>query len=239
MTLLQIEDLNVRHGLLHAVRDVTLKIDAGETIALVGANGGGKSTLLRAIAGAGPPPDGRIFLDGDDVTSTEAYGRVKLGISLVPEGRRLFPSLTVEENLMVADDRREGPWNMATVLEAFPILAEVRGRKAGNLSGGEQQATAIGRGLMSNPRVLLLDEVSLGLAPKVVDMLYASLQQVIQTGTTIVLVEQELDRAMSTASRVVCMLEGLVVLEGESRSLARDQVTDAFFSLPSQSGAGR
>jgi branched-chain amino acid transport system ATP-binding protein len=159
-----------------------------------------------------------------------AHRHVSLGIALVPEGRRLFPSLTVEENLRVAEARR-GRWNVQAVLELFPLLQPRRHAVAANLSGGEQQAVAIGRALMSNPRVLLLDEVSLGLAPIVVDAVYRSLAGIISEGTTVLLVEQDLARALKVAGRVVCMLEGRVVLEGKAASLDRDQVVNAYFGL--------
>jgi branched-chain amino acid transport system ATP-binding protein len=230
MSLLTVEELEVRHGLLQAVRGVSLELSKGETLALVGANGAGKSTLLRAIAGAQPrPAKGRITFDGEDVTRMRAHQRVRRGIALVPEGRHLFGSLTVEENLLVA--ARPGPWTVPTVLEAFPLLRERRRHRAATLSGGERQATAIGRALMSNPRLLLLDEVSLGLAPVAVADVYRSLETVIESGTTVLLVEQDLTRALSSAQRVLCMLEGRIVLAGDAGELTREQVTDAYFGL--------
>lgn len=229
MSLLQVAELDVRHGLLQAVRGVSLELAEGETVALVGANGAGKSTLLRAIAGGYRPAAGSIVFDGRDITRLASYKRVGLGIALVPEGRHLFQSLTVEENLQVA--ARPGEWTLERVIEAFPLLAERRRHVARTLSGGERQATAIGRALMSNPRLLLLDEVSLGLAPVAVEAVYRSLQTVIDSGTTVLLVEQDLTRAMQTAERVLCMLEGRIVLEGAASSLSREQVTDAYFGL--------
>jgi branched-chain amino acid transport system ATP-binding protein len=232
VTLLAVERLDVRHGLLQAVRDVTFEVAEGEILALVGANGAGKTTLLRAIAGAHAPAGGRVVLDGADITSVRAHRRVDLGVTLVPEGRRLFPELTVEENLRVARRRRRpGPWTVDAVVDAFPMLAARRKTHASRLSGGEQQATAIGRALMTNPRLLLLDEVSLGLAPTVVDDVYRSLERLIETGTTIVLVEQDLRRALSVAGRVVCLLEGRVVLEGPAATMTRDRVVEAYFGL--------
>lgn len=232
MTLLAVEQLDVRHGLLRAVREVSLEVAEGETLALVGANGAGKSTLLRAIAGAHRPTGGRIVFDGADITSVSAHRRVAMGIALVPEGRRLFTGLTVEENLLVARRRgRPGPWNVEAVLDAFPLLAPRRKAKAASLSGGEQQATAIGRALMTNPRLLLLDEVSLGLAPVVVEGVYQSLRTLIEGGATVVLVEQDLTRALSVATRVACILEGQVVLEGRADELTREQVVEAYFGL--------
>ena len=231
MSLLSVEGLDCRYGLLQAVRGVSLQVEAGETLALIGANGAGKSTLLRAIAGAHRPHAGRVILDGVDITGRPAHRRVRKGIALVPEGRRLFPGLTVEENLRVGAGRRKGKWSVRSVLEVFPMLQPRLRLPAANLSGGEQQAVAIGRALMSNPRLLLLDEVSLGLAPLVVDAVYRSLAGIIGEGTTVVLVEQDLTRALGVADRVVCLLEGRVVLEGAARSLDRDAIVNAYFGL--------
>jgi branched-chain amino acid transport system ATP-binding protein len=232
MTLLRVEQIDSRYGLLQAVRGVSFEVTQGETVALIGANGAGKTTLLRTIAGAHRPHSGRVLFDGVDVTRVPAHRRVKMGIALVPEGRRLFPGLTVEENLRVAVvPKRRGRWNVEAVLEVFPLLQPRRRLLAANLSGGEQQAVAIGRALLSNPRLLLLDEVSLGLAPVVVSAVYESLQRVIGEGTTVLLVEQDLTRALTVAGRVICLLEGRVVLEGESRHLDRDRVVGAYFGL--------
>jgi len=237
--LLAVSELDVRHGLLQAVRQVSFDVAEGETLALVGANGAGKSTLLRAIAGAHRPAAGRVTFDGRDITAMAAHRRVKAGIALVPEGRRLFPNLTVEENLRVAAaSGRRGRWTLDEVFEVFPLIEPMRRKRAASLSGGEQQATAIGRALMTNPRLLLLDEVSLGLAPLVVEAVYRSLQQLIEGGTTIVLVEQDLRRAMNVADRVVCMLEGSIVLEGAARSLDRDRIVNAYFGLRRAAAGG-
>jgi branched-chain amino acid transport system ATP-binding protein len=229
--MLSVTALDCRYGLLQAVRGVALEVAQGETLALIGANGAGKTTLLRAVAGAHRPHGGSITFEGVDVTGRAAHRRVALGIALVPEGRRLFPGLTVEENLRVAATRRGGRWNVDSVLDVFPMLKARKRSLAANLSGGEQQAVAIGRALMTNPRLLLLDEVSLGLAPVVVDAVYRSLQTVIEEGATVVLVEQDLTRALDVAGRVVCMLEGRIVLEGPAKSLDRDRVVEAYFGL--------
>ena len=218
------------------MRGVTLDVAEGETVALVGANGAGKTTLLRTIAGAHRPTAGRVVFDGADITRVRAHDRLRRGIALVPEGRRLFPDLTVEENLLVSAGRK-GPWSLETVLDAFPLLKPLRGRRAATLSGGEQQATAIGRALMSNPRLLLLDEVSLGLAPVAVEAVYESLARLIGHGATVVVVEQDLKRAAAVATRIVCMLEGRLVLEGGSE-LTREQITDAYFGLHRARAAG-
>jgi branched-chain amino acid transport system ATP-binding protein len=238
LNLLDVDSLDVRHGLLQAVRGVSFSIARGETVALVGANGAGKTTLLRAIAGAHPATSGRVAFNGDEVTHMPAHSRVGRGIALVPEGRRLFAKMSVEENLMLARAAgRPGAWTIDAVMEAFPNLKARRNARAGTLSGGEQQATAIGRALMTNPELLMLDEVSLGLSPLAVDRVYASLQTLLTSGTTIVLVEQDLTRALRVAGRVICMLEGRIVLEGTAADLSRDQVTQAYFGLD-KAGAG-
>jgi branched-chain amino acid transport system ATP-binding protein len=232
MSLLGVEQLDARHGLLLAVRGVTFEVAAGETLALVGANGAGKTTLLRTIAGAHKPDAGRILFDGADVTAVPAYARLRTGIALVPEGRRLFAGMTVKENLMVAGAHgRPGPWNIDAVIEAFPLLAGKLNRRAGNLSGGEQQATAIGRALMTNPKLLLLDEVSLGLAPIAVEAVYRSLTALMAEGATVVLVEQDIGRALGVATRLACMLEGRIILQANAKDLSREQVTEAYFGL--------
>ncbi|MER9454526.1 ABC transporter ATP-binding protein [Mesorhizobium sp. M0478] len=232
MSLLAIENLVVRHGLLQAVRGVSFTIERGETLALVGANGAGKTTLLRAIAGAHEPTAGRVLLNGADITGVPSHKRVGMGVALVPEGRKLFVQMTVEENLLLGKAAgRPGDWSVERVLDTFPNLKPRRHAKTGHLSGGEQQATAIGRALMSNPELLLLDEVSLGLSPLVVDRVYASLQGLISSGTTIILVEQDLNRALSVSDKVICMLEGRVALESPSKGMSRDEVTKAYFGL--------
>jgi len=230
MSLLSINALDIRHGLLQAVREVTFAVDQGETVALIGANGAGKTTLLRAIAGAHKASRGQIHLDGLDVTSMPPYQRVARGIALVPEGRRLFAAMTVEENLQLARaSGRQGDWTVDRVMDTFPMLKPRRKARCGTLSGGEQQATAIGRALMTNPRVLLLDEVSLGLSPLAVDLVYKSVEALIAEGATILLVEQDLKRALKVANRVICMLEGRIVIEGDAKVLTREQITDAYF----------
>jgi branched-chain amino acid transport system ATP-binding protein len=233
MSVLSVESLEVRHGLLRAVREASLQIAEGETLALVGANGAGKTSLLRALAGANPVSAGRVVLGGQDITNVPAYQRVRLGVALVPEGRRLFADLTVRENLMLARDLgRRGRWTIDSVIEAFPLLADLVSQRAGNLSGGEQQATAIARGLITNPRLLLLDEVSLGLSPVAIKDVYDSLRHVIDDGaTTIIIVEQDLGRALAMSNRVACMLEGRIVLSGSTREVAHDTVVDAYFGL--------
>jgi len=232
MSLLEVETLNVRHGLLQAVCDVSFKIDRSEIVAFVGANGAGKTTLFRALAGAHMPASGRVVLDGADVTSVPDHQRVKRGIALVPEGRHLFKDLTVYENLALASAAgRKGAWTIDAVLDVFSNLAPHLRQKAGTLSGGEQQAAAIGRALITNPDVLLLDEVSLGLSPAAVENVYTSIRHLVGGNTTILLVEQDLDRALSVATRVICMLGGRVVLEDAVGKLNREQIVEAYFGM--------
>jgi len=232
MSILEIENLECRHGLLIAVRGIGFTVNEGEILALVGANGAGKTTLMRTIAGAHRPAAGRISFDGKDVTALKAHKRVGLGIALVPEGRRLFTGMTVEENLKVAGAHgRKGDWTLDKVLEAFPQLKPKLKARAGDLSGGQQQATAIGRALMTNPRLLLLDEVSLGLSPLAVDQVYNSLSGLMRGGTTIIIVEQDLSRALAVSTRIICMLEGGIALEGPAAALDREQITAAYFGL--------
>jgi len=237
VSLLQVEDLEAGYGLLKAVRGISFSVEEGERIALVGANGAGKTTLLRCLAGAHQPSAGRVSFDGADVTSAPAYKRVASGVAMVPEGRRLFQALTVRENLQVAaENGRPGPWDVARVTEAFPMLEPLLDRRASTLSGGQQQAAAIARSLMTNPRLLLLDEVSLGLSPVAVQSVYDSLEGLDRSRATLILVEQDLTRALAFADRVLCMLEGRVVLEGAANSLTREQVTQAYFGLRQAAG---
>lgn len=235
MSLLEVDGVDVHYGDFQALHGLGLTVAEGETLAVIGANGAGKSTLMRTVAGLLSPTAGSIRFAGTDVTGTPGHRRVALGIALTPEGRRIFPSLTVEENLLVgAYTRRPGPWSLATVYDAFPLVADRRARLGTHLSGGEQQAVAIGRALMSNPALLLLDEVSLGLAPVVVEQIYASLPTITGQGTTVLVVEQDVTHALRVADRVQCLLEGRTVLEGPAGSFARDEIAAAYFGLPAQ-----
>lgn len=232
MTLLHVDAIDVHYGDFQALYGLSLSLAQGETLAVIGANGAGKSTLMKAIAGLMIPTSGSVTFDGIDITKLPAHKRVPLGIALTPEGRRIFPSLSVEENLLVgAHVRRPGPWNIEMVYEAFPLVADRKDRLGFNLSGGEQQAVAIGRALMSNPSVILLDEVSLGLAPVVVQDIYAALPRIAAQGTTVLVVEQDVNHALSVADRVQCLLEGRTVLEGKAGSLTRDQIASAYFGI--------
>jgi branched-chain amino acid transport system ATP-binding protein len=236
--LLEVTGVDAHHGDLQALFDVSLGIGEGETVAIIGANGAGKSTLLAAIAGALPASAGTVRFAGDDLSGVPTPRRVERGITLVPEGRRLFPSLSVEDNLLVgAFRRRPGPWTLDRVHELFPLLRPLAGRAAGTLSGGEQQAVAIGRGLMANPRLLLLDEVSLGLAPLVVAQLYGALGEIVAAGCTVVVVEQDVGQALGVADQVWCLLEGRVSLAGTPAELDPGAITRAYFgTLPERSG---
>ena len=228
--LLAIQGLSAGYGAFQALFGVDLRVAEGETVAVIGANGAGKTTLLRAIAGLVPATAGTVRFAGADLLAVPAYRRVAEGIALVPEGRRLFPSLSVEENLLVgAHGRRAGQWDIARVLEVLPVIQPLLSRPAGVLSGGESQAVAIGRALMSNPRLVLLDEASLGLAPVVVKRLYAALPDIIGGGTTVLIVEQDISQALAMADRIMCLLEGRVSLTGTPASVDREDITTAYF----------
>ena len=236
--LLRVKDLTVYHGQLCAVRDFSLDVAAGEVVAIIGANGAGKSTLLRTLAGLHTQTSGSISLDGQDLARLRPDERLAAGLALVPEGRRLFPSLTVEENLRVGTHRaRKGPFDIDRVYETFPWMAGRTRQRAALLSGGEQQAVALGRALVANPRVLLLDELSLGLSPIAAKLIYGILPGLVEGGMTIVIVEQDLGLALQAASRMQCLLEGRVVLEGETSKLDRQAVESAYFGVGTRSGA--
>jgi branched-chain amino acid transport system ATP-binding protein len=237
--LLQVRNLVVNHGQLRAVDAVSLQVLPGEVYAIIGANGAGKSTLLRTIAGLHHPTAGTVVFDGQDVTGLRPELRARRGIAMVPEGRRLFGSLSVEENLQVgATYARPGPWTIERVYELFDWMRERRAQRTAQLSGGEQQAVAIGRALVANPRVLLLDELSLGLAPVVVQRIYGMLPQILGTGVTVLLVEQDVSQAMRVASHIHCLLEGRSTLEGRPADVTADQVEAAYFGLASVAPAG-
>ncbi len=232
MSLLEVERVNSFYGDFQALYEVSLRVDAGETLAIIGANGAGKSTLLNVIAGLFPNRGGAIRYDGRSIDGLATHRRVELGISLVPEGRRVFPSLSVRENLLIgAYRKRKGPWDVPAVLELFPLLSFRSGQRAAVLSGGEQQALSIGRALMANPDLLLLDEVSLGLAPVVVQQLYAAIPAIAAAGTTVLLVEQNIEQALAAANRVCCLLEGRIALTGRPSELSRDSIVTAYFGV--------
>jgi branched-chain amino acid transport system ATP-binding protein len=230
--LLEVRDLTVHHGQLRALDHISLRVFPGEVYAIIGANGAGKSTLLRTIAGLHQPTEGSIVYDGKDMTKARPERRATGGIAMVPEGRRLFGSLTVEENLQVgATYARKGPWTIEQVYELFGWMRDRRTQRAAQLSGGEQQSVAIGRALVANPRVLMLDELSLGLAPVVVQRIYAMLPQILATGLTVLLVEQDVSQALRVASHLQCLLEGHTTLEGRPSDVTPEQVEAAYFGL--------
>jgi branched-chain amino acid transport system ATP-binding protein len=238
--LLEISSLVVHHGQLRALDAVSLQVFPGEVYAIIGANGAGKSTLLRTIAGLHHPTKGSVLFDGKDVTRLRPERRATQGIVMVPEGRRLFESLSVEENLQVgASYARPGPWTIDRVYQTFGWMRERRNQLTAQLSGGEQQTVAIGRALVANPRVLLLDELSLGLAPVVVQRIYGMLPQILATGLTVLLVEQDVSQALRVASRIHCLLEGRTTLEGRPADVTADQVEAAYFGLAPAASAGQ
>src|ERR1700748_3012990 len=230
--LLEVRDLTVHHGQLRALDHVSLRVFPGEVYAIIGETGAGKSTLLRTIAGLHRPTDGAILYDGKDMTKIRPERRATGGIVMVPEGRRLFGSLTVEENLKVgATYAGKGPWTIERVYDLFGWMKERKTQRTAQLSGGEQQSVAIGRALVANPRVLLLDELSLGLAPVVVQRIYAMLPQILATGLTVLLVEQDVSQALRVASHLQCLLEGHTTLEGRPSDVTPAQVEAAYFGL--------
>jgi branched-chain amino acid transport system ATP-binding protein len=237
--ILELEAVDIRYGDFQAVFGVDLAVSRGEAVAIIGANGAGKSTILNTVAGLVPLHGGRLTYRGQPLDDVAAHLRVAMGISLVPEGRRIFESLTVEENLLIgAYSRRPGPWDADSVLQAFPLLERLLGRNTSGLSGGERQALAIARSLMSNPDLILLDEVSLGLAPIVVKQVYAAIPAIRDQGTTVLVVEQDVNQALAVADRFYCLLEGRVSLTGTPESVDRARITDAYFGLSTPLSGG-
>jgi branched-chain amino acid transport system ATP-binding protein len=232
MSLLEIENASVFYEDFQALYDINIKIDEGEIFACIGANGAGKSTMLKTVAGILVPKQGRLLFDGQPIDHMPPYKRVELGISSVPEGRRVFPSLTVHENLLIGAYRnRKGPWTTDAVYELFPLLQPLKKRQASGLSGGEQQALAIGRALMANPRLILMDEVSLGLAPVVIKRIYEAFPILLENGCTILVVEQDVQHVLTVATHVACFLEGRIALQGVPSELSNEQITAAYFGV--------
>ena len=230
--MLQAQGITAAYGDAQALFGIDFSMQAGEIVALIGANGAGKSTFLKTLTGLLPVKSGSLTFDGQSLNQIDAGDIVKLGLAMVPEGRRLFPSLTVEENLLMGTlSGRQGAWNLARVFKLFPILQEKRHMPSTSLSGGQQQMVAIGRALMSNPRLLLCDEISLGLAPVVIREIYAALPSIMEEGMSLLIVEQDVQLAMQVSSRVVCLQEGLVSLEGKSGELTRNQISKAYFGI--------
>jgi len=230
--LLELRAIDAFYGDFQALFGVSLKVNAGEVVAVIGANGAGKSTLLKSIAGMMPPRRGDILFDGVTIGGAPAFDVVARGIALVPEGRRLFPSLTVEENLLIGgQSRRPGPWSLTRVYDLFPVLAERRHLPAPSLSGGQQQMCAIARALMSNPRLLLCDEISLGLAPIIVRDIYARLPAIVAEGLSLIVVEQDIAQALKAAAQIYCLQEGRIALQGNAAELTRESISAAYFGV--------
>jgi branched-chain amino acid transport system ATP-binding protein len=230
MKLLEVSGLSVFYGDLQALFDVGIVVEPGQTVALIGANGAGKTTFLKSVAGLIASKRGGIRFDDQDIAGDPAERVAQRGMALVPEGRLLFQNMTIEENLIMGGyTGRKGYWNLPRVYELFPGIAS-RGREMPFvLSGGEQQMVAIGRALMANPRLLLADEISQGLAPVVVDQIYKSFPAIRAEGTSIIIVEQEVKRAASASDYTYCLLKGRVTLEGRSRELGFDALSQAYF----------
>lgn len=232
MSLLQTKNLSAFYGDFQALFGIDVTVGEGETIAVIGANGAGKTTFLRSVAGALPVARESVVFDGEPIGGRRAHDMVLLGIAMVPEGRRLFPSLTVEENLLLGGHtKRAGTWNLKRVYDLFPRLYDLRHMPAPTLSGGQQQMVAIGRGLMSNPRLLLCDELSLGLAPVVIRDIYASLPSIAAERTAVILVEQDINRALDASTRFYCFLEGRLALSEPSKGFDRAAITAAYFGF--------
>jgi branched-chain amino acid transport system ATP-binding protein len=230
--LLEVRALDAFYGDFQALFGISLKVSHGDVAAVIGANGAGKSTLLTSIAGMLSARRDAILFDGEEIGGLPSNEIVARGIALVPEGRRLFPSLTVEENLVIGGQLgRSGPWNLSRIYDLFPILAERRHMPSTSLSGGQQQMVAIGRALMSNPKLLLCDEISLGLAPIVVREIYARLPSIVAEGVSLMIVEQDIVQALAAARHVYCLQEGRVALEGEAQSLTRESISAAYFGI--------
>jgi branched-chain amino acid transport system ATP-binding protein len=223
--MLRLEGVTVSYGKIDALKGISLHIEPGEIVALIGANGAGKSTTLMAISHVVPVQSGRIFLNGRDISSRQTHEIVRMGISQVPEGRRIFPRMTVRENLEMGaylGERKDQEQEIERIFTLFPVLAERSRQFGGTLSGGEQQMLAIGRALMSRPRLLLLDEPSLGLAPIIVSRIFKIISEINRQGTTILLVEQNAKAALRLANRAYVMETGQIVMEGKASSLAND-----------------
>jgi branched-chain amino acid transport system ATP-binding protein len=230
MPLLSVENLDVFYGDFHAIRGVSLAVEEGQTVAIIGANGAGKSTLLQAITGLNAHKRGNVSFAGTDVARMRADLIARQGITMVPEGRRLFGSLSVEDNLLVGGStERNGPWTLKAVYDLFPRLGELRRMQAATLSGGQQQMVAIGRALMTNPRLLLCDEISLGLAPKIIGDIYRCFDAIRESGVSVVIIEQNVAQACHASQHIYCLLEGRVSLEGDPRALSMKDITAAYF----------
>ncbi|MEM8653360.1 MAG: ABC transporter ATP-binding protein [Pseudomonadota bacterium] len=230
--ILSLSNLDAHYGDFQALYGVDMDIHAGEVIAIIGANGAGKSTLMRSISGLMRNGADQVRFKGNPIGTLRADEVAYRGIALVPEGRQLFPSLSVEENLLLGGKvARPGPWSLDKVYDLFPVLKERRSQASTSLSGGQQQMVAIGRALMANPEVILFDEISLGLAPVIIKTIYDALPGIIGGGMTALVVEQDISKALEVSSRVFCLQEGRVSLSGATQDVTRDQITAAYFGV--------
>ncbi len=230
--LLNIAGLDAHYGDFQALYGIDMTVAEGEVIAIIGANGAGKTTLMRSISGLLTNAAEQVAFKGRPIGNLRADQVAYLGIALVPEGRQLFPSLSVEENLLLGGKvARPGPWSLSKVFELFPILKERRAQPSTSLSGGQQQMVAIGRALMANPELILFDEISLGLAPVIIKSIYEALPGIVGEGMTAMIVEQDISKALAVSSRVYCLQEGRVSLEGTTGTVTRDQITAAYFGV--------
>lgn len=230
--LIETRALEAFYGDAQALFGIDFHLAEGELLAIIGANGAGKSTFLKSLTGLVKVEPGMVRWRGEAIGGRAPGAIVRLGLALVPEGRRLFPSLSVEENLLMgAFAERPGPWSLERLYALFPILAQKRRLPGTSLSGGQQQMVAIGRALMSNPKVLLCDELSLGLAPIVIKEIYDAMPAIVREGMSVVIVEQDIGLAQRVSQRVVCLQEGRISLEGRSGELTREQIAAAYFGL--------
>lgn len=230
--ILQIQNMDSHYGDFQALYNVSMQVNEGEVISVIGANGAGKTTLMRSVSGLLKTLPTSVIWKGQEIGHLRADQVAHLGIALVPEGRLLFPSLSVEENLIIGGQAgRKGPWDLRRIYDLFPILEERRNVPSTALSGGQQQMVAIGRALMSNPDLLLMDEISLGLAPVIIRSIYEALPGIVGEGLSAVVVEQDIAKALSVSARVYCLQEGRVSLEGASDSVAREDISRAYFGV--------
>jgi branched-chain amino acid transport system ATP-binding protein len=234
--MLNVENLQLQYSNIPVIQDVSFRVQKGEIVALIGGNGSGKSTILKGLSGILLPIAGKVVFEGEDITKAEAHKKVAMGISLIPEGRRLFPNLSVLNNLVLGAfltrDKKEIARRLDHVYGIFPILRDRNSQKANTLSGGEQQMLAIGRGLMSEPRFLMLDEPSWGIAPKLVDKIFSVINDIRKDGVTVLLVEQDVQEALEICDRAYVIQTGKVVLEGQGSELLKsDMIQKAFLGL--------
>ena len=229
--ILEVQDIHTYYGDAYVLQGLSLRLEQGQILGLLGRNGVGKTTLVNSIVGFTPPRRGKIVFKGSDITHNSSFDTVRSGMGLVPQGRRVFPTLSVEENLLIGGygRRAAGPWSLEEIYRLFPILRERRNAASTTLSGGQQQMAAIGRALISNPRILLCDEISLGLAPIVIRDIYAALPRIKDSGTSVIVVEQDIVQALQVADRVYCFQEGRLSLTGRPQELSREQIHHAYF----------